>query len=146
MTPIKTFLIKIIFFISVNSLAFIPLYSQQEKKSILKAPPRTEGEGPFDKMFIRGGILIDGTGAPPIGPVDIIIEGNRIVNIKSVGYPGVPIDSKKRPEVKPPEKYKHLFVKKEGFANYHFNKLEQSRVSRFGRPATGVRASGCGQR
>lgn len=61
------------------------------------APDRTEGEGPFDRLIIRGGILISGTGAPPTGPVDIIIEGNRIVNIVNVGYPGVPINENRRP-------------------------------------------------
>lgn len=28
----------------------------------------------------------------------------------------------------PPEKYKHMYVKKEGFANYYFNELEQKRI------------------
>ena len=72
--------------------------AQQKPKSIPEAPPRAEGEGPFERLILRGGILIDGTGAPPIGPVDIVIEKNRIVNIKSVGYPGLPIDPKKRPK------------------------------------------------
>lgn len=49
------------------------------------APPRTEGEGPFDRLVIRNAILIDGTGAPPRGPVDIVIEGNRIVAVTTVG-------------------------------------------------------------
>ena len=41
--------------------------------------------------------MINGTGAPPIGPVDIVVEKNRITHIKTVGYPGVPIDEKDRP-------------------------------------------------
>ena len=34
------------------------------------APDRREGEGqgPFEKMLIKGAILIDGTGGPPRGP------------------------------------------------------------------------------
>ena len=32
------------------------------------APNRAEGEGPFDRLIIRGATLIDGTGAPPRGP------------------------------------------------------------------------------
>jgi len=37
--------------------------------------------------------------------------------------------ARKRPPVaKPPEKYKHLYVKKQGFANYYFNQQEQKRV------------------
>ena len=39
--------------------------------------------------------------------------------------PGQP----RRPAVaKPPEKYKHLYVKKSGFANYYFNQQEQKRT------------------
>ncbi|TVR52972.1 MAG: amidohydrolase [Gemmatimonadales bacterium] len=56
-----------------------------------------EGEGPFERLIIRGAILIDGTGAPPSGPTDIVIEGNRIVEVQAVGYPGVPIDEGRRP-------------------------------------------------
>ena len=60
----------------------------EELETILPAPPRAEGEGPWPRLILRGGTLINGTGSPPIGPVDIVIEGNRIVDIKSVGYPG----------------------------------------------------------
>ena len=69
-----------------------------ERKTTPVSPDRAEGEGPYDRLILRGGTLIDGTGAPPIGPVDIVIEKNRIVQIKSVGYPGVPIDSENRPD------------------------------------------------
>ncbi|RLA26336.1 MAG: amidohydrolase, partial [Gammaproteobacteria bacterium] len=67
---------------------------------MIPAPDRKagEGEGPFERLIIRGATLIDGTGAPPIGPVDIVIEGNRITKIKSVGYPGLAIDDEKRPQ------------------------------------------------
>src|SRR5712691_6475281 len=57
-----------------------------------------EGEGPFARLIIRGATLIDGTGAPPIGPVDIVIEGNRIREIRSVGFPKVPIKAEDRPK------------------------------------------------
>ncbi len=70
----------------------------EEPESIPPAPPRAEGEGPFERLILRGGTLIDGTGAPPIGPVDIVIEGNRIADVVAVGNPGVPIDPEKRPE------------------------------------------------
>ena len=42
--------------------------------------------------------MIDGAGGPPRGPVDIVIEGNRISSVRSVGYPGVPIKKDRRPE------------------------------------------------
>ncbi len=48
--------------------------------------------------MLRRGILIDGTGAPPIGPVDNVVENDRIVEIRTVGYPGVPIRDDRRPD------------------------------------------------
>src|SRR6202035_4622584 len=60
--------------------------------------PRAEGEGPFHRLILRGATLIDGTGAPPIGPVDIVIAGNRIASVESVGNPGAPIDPEARPK------------------------------------------------
>jgi len=67
---------------------------------IKKAPPRTEGEGPWSQLIIRGVTLINGNGAPPTGPVDIVVEKNKIVSIKTVGYPGIEIDPARRPELK----------------------------------------------
>ena len=67
---------------------------------VKEAPVIDEGEGPFSQLIIRGATVIPGNGSPPLGPVDIIIENNRIVNIKNVGYPGVPIDEEKRPKLK----------------------------------------------
>ena len=61
------------------------------------APNRREGEGPFARLIIRGATLIDGTGAPPRGPMDIVIENSRIASVVSVGYPGAPIDTSGRP-------------------------------------------------
>jgi hypothetical protein len=73
--------------------------AQDNAATMIAAPDRTEGEGggPYSNLIIRGATLIDGTGAPPIGPVDIVIEGNRIKEIKSVGYPGLEIDESRRP-------------------------------------------------
>ncbi len=67
---------------------------------IPKAPLAKDGEGPWPQLIIRGVTLINSTGAPPIGPVDIVVENNRIVTIASVGAPGVPIDPKRRPKLK----------------------------------------------
>ncbi len=61
-------------------------------KSIPEQSPRLQGDtGPYARMVIRGATLIDGTGAPPIGPVDIVVEGDRITEVRSVGFPGLPI-------------------------------------------------------
>ena len=58
---------------------------------------RSLGEGPYDRLVIRGATVIDGAGAPPIGPVDIVVEGGRITGLTPVGMPGVPIDPDRRP-------------------------------------------------
>src|SRR5205809_6626395 len=74
-------------------------HAQEPPAPVTPSPDRRqgEGEGPFDRMVIRGITMIDGTGAPPRGPVDIGVEGNRIREVKSVGVPGSPIDAKGRP-------------------------------------------------
>jgi hypothetical protein len=61
-------------------------------------PPRAEGDGPFPRLILRGANLVDGTGAPPVGPVDIVIQNDRIVEVVAVGSPGSPIDSEDRPK------------------------------------------------
>jgi imidazolonepropionase-like amidohydrolase len=62
-----------------------------------EAPRESKGAGPFKRLVLRGATLIDGTGAPPFGPVDIVIERNRITEVRSVGYPKVPIKPERRP-------------------------------------------------
>lgn len=57
------------------------------QEGVKKAPEIKEGDGPFPQLIIRGVMLIDGTGAPPVGPVDIVVKQNRIVNIMSLGLP-----------------------------------------------------------
>lgn len=64
------------------------------------APDRQRGEGPFERLILRGVIVVNGEGAPPIGPMDVVIEGQRIASIHNVGFPGVPIDDDNRPEVR----------------------------------------------
>ena len=58
-----------------------------------------EGDGPYDRLILRGVTVIDGTGAPPMGPVDIVIEGDRIASISTVGYPGLEINEDRRPDL-----------------------------------------------
>jgi imidazolonepropionase-like amidohydrolase len=48
-------------------------------------------------MVIRGAILIDGTGGPPRGPVNITIRGNRIAQIAGAGIASVPQTGELRP-------------------------------------------------
>ena len=67
---------------------------------IKKAPELKEGDGPWLQLIIRGVTLINGNGAPPSGPVDIVVEKNRIVQIANVGNPGMPINNDRRPKLK----------------------------------------------
>jgi imidazolonepropionase-like amidohydrolase len=85
------------FFIAAVLLS-VPLLAQ-ERSPITPSPDRRagEGEGPFDRMVIRGVTVIDGTGAPPRGPVDVVVENNRIAEVRSVGYPLVAIRERGRP-------------------------------------------------
>lgn len=76
------------FLVTIQTIAQIP-----------KAPDRSEGQGPWPQLIIRGVMLINGNGAPPIGPVDIVVEKNRIKEIKVVGYPGVAIEPDARPQL-----------------------------------------------
>lgn len=57
------------------------------QEAVKKAPEVKEGEGPFPQLILRGAMLIDGTGAPPVGPVDIVVRQNKITNIISLGLP-----------------------------------------------------------
>ncbi|HEX6135136.1 MAG TPA: amidohydrolase family protein [Longimicrobiales bacterium] len=84
--------------------ALLPTASRLQAQSVPEAPdrPAGEGAGPFRRLVIMGANLIDGTGAPMQGPVDIVIEGNRIRQIRSAGAPGV------QRELTPPEGADHV--------------------------------------
>ncbi len=71
----------------------------QESPRMERVPDRQPGEGagPFRKLVIRGAILIEGSGAPPVGPVDIVIEGDRIAEIRGAGTPGLPLKPNRAP-------------------------------------------------
>ncbi len=80
-----------------------PLAEQPlQRETLAPAPNRASGEGagPFKTLVIRGAMLIDGTGGPPRGPVDIVVSGNRITQIRNAGTPGVPL----RPNRPPPSR------------------------------------------
>ncbi len=55
------------------------LYAQ----SITSAPDRKPGEGigPFETLLIKNVMVINGTGAPPIGPLNVVIKQNRIESL-----------------------------------------------------------------
>ncbi len=66
---------------------------------VAKAPIKKEGDGPYTQLILRGVMMINGTGAPATGPMDIVIENNRIVQIAGVGS-GIPVSDGSRPKLK----------------------------------------------
>lgn len=76
-------------------ILFIALFLQDSFSQSL------DGDGPHSQLIIRGVMLINGNGAPPQGPIDIVVENNIIKDIKVVGYPGVKIKESDRPQLKP---------------------------------------------
>lgn len=87
-------------------LAAAPMPAQEtedaaarERDRVAPAPERgpDEGGGPYERLIIRGATLIDGTGGMPRGPVDIVIEGNRVEAIESIGPPKTAVDEEDRP-------------------------------------------------
>ena len=83
----KKFLSTLVF------LFLLGLYPCQAQES------GTVSEGPFKQLIIRGATLINGNGAPPQGPVDVVVENNRIKRVAVVGYPGVEINPARRPKL-----------------------------------------------
>lgn len=49
------------------------------------AETRDRGAGPWPRLILRSAIVIDGTGAPPIGPTDVVVENGRIAQLKKIG-------------------------------------------------------------
>lgn len=84
------------------TLCFCLMFALFAQAQVQEAPDRRpdEGDGPYAQLIIRGVTLINGNGAPPRGPIDVVIENNRIVQVEVVGYPGVPISQEGRPVLK----------------------------------------------
>lgn len=94
---------------------------EEAPRIVQPAPDRgeDEGEGPFDRLIIRGATVIDGTGAPPRGPMDIVIEGNQIVEMRGVGSPFVEINEDRRPQDATREIDAHGSYVMPGFVDLH---------------------------
>ena len=56
------------------TLLFLLIIGLSANAQIKSSPDRVEGDGPFKQLIIRGVILINGAGAPPRGPVDVVVE------------------------------------------------------------------------
>jgi hypothetical protein len=68
--------------------------------AIAPAPDRDEGEGPYEQLILRGVTVINGTGSPAFGPADVVIENDRITDIRVVGSADAPINAARRPALK----------------------------------------------
>lgn len=84
-----------------NILLLLTLVPALICAQIPNAPEIKEGSGPYTQLIIRGVIMIDGAGAPPTGPVDIVIKQNKITKIVPIGNLGAPIDVNRRPKLEP---------------------------------------------
>ncbi len=54
-------------------------------------------QGPFARLVIRGAMIINGTGGPTYGPADVVVENDRITEIRTVGDPISGITAENRP-------------------------------------------------
>ncbi len=84
-------------FVLAPALSPATLQAQPAMERVADRSPG-EGEGPFRRLVIRGAMLVDGTGAPPMGPVDIVISGSRIESIRGAGTPGLPLRQDRPPQ------------------------------------------------
>ncbi len=77
-----------------------PARQPQGDGGLTPAPNRRadEGRGPYKTLVIRGVTLIDGSGAPPQGPVDVVVSGNRIASVRSAGTPGLAMRTNRAPQ------------------------------------------------
>jgi len=73
-------MIRALAVLCLGFLVVIPASEAQQQAGMERVPDRQPGEGtgPYGQMLIRGATLIDGSGAPPEGPVDILVAGDRI--------------------------------------------------------------------
>ena len=81
---------KLLFLVGLFYFSLSTVFSQNDSS-----------EGPFNQLIIRGVTLINGDGSPPRGPIDIVVEDNKIKRIQVVGYPGVEIKDSGRPQLEP---------------------------------------------
>ncbi len=66
------------------------------------ASDRTIGSGPYPRLILRDVTVVDGTGGPPFGPCDIVVEGDRIALVHLLGAPTGPhLQPAERPQAGP---------------------------------------------
>ncbi len=83
---LQGFLFKINFGVYMKRIKMVSLIAIMTLMSIstgLMAQKQFDdlAEGPYDKLVIRNAMVIPGHGGPPVGPYDIVIEGNMITDM-----------------------------------------------------------------
>jgi len=81
-------------------LLFGPLSAFAQRAPIVDSPERKEGEGPYTQLIIRNATLIEGSLAPPIKPVHIVIEAGRIKSIHLINAVGSSAYARDVPKLK----------------------------------------------
>jgi len=89
--------------VTLCSLAILPFSNAVFAQKTIDIPEpaaveaRNEGAGPYKRLILRGAYMVDGTGAPAQGPVDIVVENDRITDVRVVGTPNIAINPDNRP-------------------------------------------------
>lgn len=99
-------------FLSLTLLLLLSLVS-------IRLEAKNLGQGPFNRLVIRGVTIIDGTGGPPYGPSDVVVEGDRITAIEIVSHPLEDIDQSNRPALGEHEIDAHGMYLLPGFIDSH---------------------------
>lgn len=66
-------------FILINFMLFLLFLCQ----NVFSDNKNVKNGQRYDRLIIRNAMVIDGSGTPPSGPMDIIVEGNKITTIRS---------------------------------------------------------------
>jgi len=82
-------------FLSLILGAALALTPAHAVDSLQEIPARNVGAGPYKRLVIRNVNIIDGTGAPMQGPYDVVIERDKIAEIRSIGAPGAVIPARR---------------------------------------------------
>ena len=116
-------------------LAILTLLAAPAFAAIAPGAGRRQGEGPYTQLILRGVTVINGTGSPAYGPADVVIEGNRIAEIRMVGADIQSIKAADRPRLKAGGREIDLaghYV----IPHWHITAFRVAYWNRFGRPAS----------
>ncbi|MEJ0085068.1 MAG: amidohydrolase family protein [Pseudomonadota bacterium] len=87
-------------FISLLCVTLVFGVAGAAERTVVDSPERKEGEGPYTQLIIRNATLIEGSLAPPIKPVHIVIENGRIKSIHLINAVGSSAYSRDVPKLK----------------------------------------------